>query len=356
MTKVIIIAIIGALFFLTGCSEDVPKGYERQDEAISVKTISPLVGADDHFSTSGRLQASQKTRLSTRIMGLINSIEVNEGDRISGGALAFTIQSSELDARLKQIDSRIETARVQLQEAERNFQRFARLLENQSATQREYEQAETAFKSASAGLENAKAARSEVLAQYEYTRIRAPFSGVVTRKFAEQGDIANPGMPVVEIERENGLEVLTLVPESRIGLVELNAPVEVELTSSGERVPGTIIQINPSSGDRSAQFEVKVALEQDFTNQFSGMFARVFFPVEETGTRLMIPREHLIRRGDLHGIYTVSQQNTAILRWLRLGKTSGDYVEVVSGLSEGDEYIVEAGSKLYNGALVELNR
>ncbi len=356
MSRVIIIATIGALFFLTGCSDDAPKGYERQDEAISVKTVSPFVAADDHFNTSGRLQASQKTRLSTRIMGLINSIEVDEGDRISRGELAFTIQSTELDARLKQIDSRIETARVQLQEAERNYQRFARLLENQSATQREYEQAETAFKSARAGLENAKAARDEVKAQYDYTRIRAPFSGVVTRKFAEQGDIANPGMPVLEIERENGLEVLTLVPESRIGQVELNGQVEVELTSSGERVPGRIIQINPSSGDRSAQFEVKVELEQDFSRQFSGMFARVFFPVEESRARVMIPREHLIRRGDLHGIYTISQQNTAILRWLRLGKSSGEYVEVVSGLGEGDEYIAEAGSKLYNGAPVELMR
>ena len=82
------------------------------------------------------------------------------------------------------------------------------------------------------------------------------------------------------------------------------------------------------------------------------MFTTVQFPIERKATSemVLIPTEAIVNNGQLSGIYTVSQSNTALLRWLRLGRTYGDQVEVLSGLNSDESYIVSAEGKLYNGA------
>ena len=87
------------------------------------------------------------------------------------------------------------------------------------------------------------------------------------------------------------------------------------------------------------------------------MYATVLFPVEKTqqeNQQILVPKEALVTKGQLSGVYTVSESNTALLRWLRLGKTYGDRVEVLSGLSADESYIVSAEGKLYNGAPVSI--
>jgi hypothetical protein len=100
---------------------------------------------------------------------------------------------------------------------------------------------------------------------------------------------------------------------------------------------------------------VKVLLDASDANILSGMYATVQFPiVQENSKAIMIPNDALVYNGQLTGIYTVSQSNTALLRWLRLGRTVGDKVEVLSGLSADEEFIVSAEGKLYNGVKISL--
>jgi multidrug efflux pump subunit AcrA (membrane-fusion protein) len=100
---------------------------------------------------------------------------------------------------------------------------------------------------------------------------------------------------------------------------------------------------------------VKVLLDPSDANILSGMYATVQFPVAlETSKAIMIPNDAVVHRGQLTGIYTVSQNNTAVLRWVRLGRTFGDKVEVLSGLSADEEYIIKAEGKLYNGVKVSV--
>jgi hypothetical protein len=93
-------------------------------------------------------------------------------------------------------------------------------------------------------------------------------------------------------------------------------------------------------------------MEETDVSILSGMFTTVQFPVEhkEKVGAVLIPIEAIVNNGQLSGLYTISENNTAILRWLRLGKTFGDQVEVLSGLSSNETYIISAEGKLYNGA------
>jgi hypothetical protein len=102
---------------------------------------------------------------------------------------------------------------------------------------------------------------------------------------------------------------------------------------------------------------VKVTLDPVDAPILSGMYTSVMFPVKRNleSNIVLVPIDVIITKGQLSGIYTVSQNQTALLRWLRLGKTFGDKVEVLSGLNADEQYIVSAAGKLYNGAKVKFN-
>ena len=85
------------------------------------------------------------------------------------------------------------------------------------------------------------------------------------------------------------------------------------------------------------------------------MFISVVFPSSEnTNSQVTVPKSALVHKGDLQGIYTVSSSNTAILRWLKLGRSLGDHVEVLSGLAPGEQYVLSAEGKIYNGVKVNI--
>ena len=146
--------------------------------------------------------------------------------------------------------------------------------------------------------------------------------------------------------------------ESDIARLQLNAPVSVQFSSiPGLEIEGTVSEINPSSTNTGSQFEAKVLLntsDSEVKQLYSGMFATVNY---EKGTQpmVLVPKSALVTRGQLVGIYTVSQAGTSLLRWVRTGKTYGDSIEILSGLSDGEKYILSTEGKLFDGALVVRN-
>jgi hypothetical protein len=115
--------------------------------------------------------------------------------------------------------------------------------------------------------------------------------------------------------------------------------------------------VSTSTKNTGGQYLVKVVLYKTEVKLLSGMFTSVQFPIEkkaESNGLILIPKNALIQQGQLNGVYTVANENTAILRWLRIGKTFGDEVEVLSGLSKDEQYIVSSESKLFNGAKVTI--
>ena len=114
--------------------------------------------------------------------------------------------------------------------------------------------------------------------------------------------------------------------------------------------------MSTSAKNTGGQFLVKIDLDKTDANILSGMFTTVQFPVERKAKSAMvlIPNEAIVTNGQLSGIYTVSQSNTAMLRWLRLGRTFGDQIEVLSGLNADEAYIVSAEGKLFNGAKISI--
>jgi hypothetical protein len=172
--------------------------------------------------------------------------------------------------------------------------------------------------------------------------------------------MANPGMPLVSIEGASRLQVTAMVSESDISNVKNGMPVKINVKSLNKEVAGKVSEVSLSAKNTGGQYLVKVTLDKMDKEILSGMFVNVQFPTAKKETTIaksdivMVPETALVKQGQLTGIYTIGSGNVAILRWLRIGKTFGNQVEVLSGLSAEEQYVVSAEGKLFNGAKVSV--
>jgi RND family efflux transporter MFP subunit len=318
-------------------------------QTVSANTNNPVVIA------SGKVQAVNSAQLSTRMMGFVANVPVNVGDKVSQGQLLVAINNADLQAKQAQVNASITEANAAFTNAQKNYDRFKNLFAENSASQKELDDITAQFNMAKARLEGAQQMKNEINAQFAYSNITAPFSGVITSKNIKKGDMANPGQPLISLESPGNFEVIAMVPETEISAIKNNTKVNVSIKSMNETLTGMVTEVSPSAQQTGGQYLVKIILDKTEVNVRSGMFATVVFPIERkdaTTNVVLIPKAALITRGQLSGVYTVSQSNTAVLRWLRLGKTMGDQVEVLSGLQVDETYIVNADAKLYNGVKI----
>ena len=332
-------------------SEPVPFEEERINVVVSKPTSEMTEG---FIQVSGTIQAAERSMVSTRLMGFIDKLRVDVGDRVRKGQLLFSIDAEALNAQTGRLDANIQEAITALDQAQTNYDRYLRLFENNSATKIELEQATTALEMAQSRVEAVKQAKNEVSVQYSYASIKSAITGKVVQKFANDGDIVNPGMPILEIESDDDLELVARIPESHISTVQLKDEVDVHIKSINSTVKGRISEINTSSTYTGGQFLVKIELAEKLENLYAGMFANIKLsdPKQDNNASLLIPKEALIKKGQLNGIYVVSENNQALLRWLRLGRSVDNSVEVLAGLTDSESYVLSAEGKLYNGVPV----
>ena len=292
-------------------------------------------------------------------MGYVTKIHVQVGQKVGAGQLLVSINNTDLQAKKAQVDASILQATAGYNNAKKDYDRFMNLFKQQSASQKELDDMTARYEMAKAGLEGAKQMRNEVMAQFSYSNITAPFSGTVTNTFVKEGDMANPGMPLVSVEGASRLQVTAMVSENDIAAIKKGMPVQVLVKSSNKTLTGKVNEVSSSAKNTGGQYLVKINLDKTDSSVLSGMFVNVQFPIENKTEaiqtdRILVPQTALVQQGQLTGIYTIGEGNTAILRWLRTGKNFGNQVEVLSGLAANEQYIISAEGKLYNGAKVSI--
>lgn len=344
-------------FLLASCGSEDKKSIVDNSPAISVKVNQVETNGNSPFlSVSGKIQATNSADLSTRMMGYVNKVHVNVGDKVRKGQLLVSINNSDLQAKRAQVNAGITEATAAFNNAQKDYNRFKNLLADNSASQKEMDDMTANFEMAKARLESANQMKNEVNAQFAYSNITAPFSGTITSKNVQAGNMANPGMPLISIETPENFEVIAMVPETEISDIIKGTAVNVLVKSINKTIEGEVAEVSSSAKNTGGQYLVKIDLNKTDANILSGMFTTVQFPVMRKGKSEMtlIPKEAIVVNGQLSGVYTVSQSNTAILRWLRLGRTFGNQVQVLSGLNADESYIVSAEGKLYNGAKIAI--
>jgi RND family efflux transporter, MFP subunit len=350
------------LLVISACSQKEKKdSIANTETAIVVSVSTPSGNEQQGWNISGQIEASQSANISSRVMGYITMLKVKVGDHVGKGQLLATISNQEILAKRSQTDAAITEALAAVKSAQKDFDRFTVLYNQQSATAKELDNVTLQYSAAKSRLEAARQMRNEANAMLGYTSLTAPFSGTVTQKLADVGSMANPGMPILTIEQSGSYQVSASVPENVINQIHQGAEAIVTIKSIDKTIKGEVTQINPSSQFTGGQYIIKVSIpDKDKTGLYAGMYANVSIPMKEditvkgAGNAVMVPLSSIENKDQLTGLYTIGNNNTALLRWVRLGKTLGDKVEVLTGLEKNETFIVSADGKLYNGAPVKI--
>lgn len=345
--------------FGSACSSTTDKNAAIEKmPAVQVSVEHPMLNTDNSIAVTGQIESSHSANISTRVMGYITDIKVKAGDRVSKGQLLVTISNEDIRAKMAQADAMISSAQASFKNAEKDFQRFTTLYNQKSATAKELDNVTLQYQAAKAGVQSAKQMKAEANAMLAYTNITAPFSGVVAQKLADAGSIANPGMPILVIEQNNNLRVSAVIPETEINRIHFKSPATISIKSIDKTFTGTITEISPSSIATGGQYVVKIDLPREAQVALkAGMYANINIITKEKSSATnnevaMIPLSAINNIGQLNAIYTVSSDSTALLRYVRLGKTYGANVEILSGLNKDESFIASADGKLYNGVPV----
>lgn len=355
--KYLYISTVALLFaFITSCGSD--KKEKAEISAVVPVKLSSISEATDlsFISASGKIEAENSAEISTRMMGYINKIHVKVGQSVKKGQILVSINDNDLMAKRAQVDAAILQATAAYNNAKKDYDRFVNLFKEQSASQKELDDITARYEMTKASLAGAKEMKKEVLAQFSYSKITAPFSGLITNSFVKEGAMANPGMPLLSIEGSSRLQATVMVSENDIAGIKKGMSANVLIKSLNKRLNAIVSEVSLSAKNTGSQYLVKLDLEEQDATILAGMFVSVQFPVEKVSKseQILIPESALVHRGQLTGVYTVGSENTAILRWLRIGKKMGDQVEVLSGLNSKEQYIVSSDGKLYNGAKVSV--
>jgi RND family efflux transporter MFP subunit len=311
-----------------------------------------------NVDSTGTVHARESATVSAQATGRIQKVLVRAGDSVRSGQILVVLDDTALRASLDQAQAAARAAQneqaaaaAESRLAASTLGRYRQLQMEKSVSPQEMDEVARRSEAASARLEAAqaqtgaaRAQQSEARAMLGYTRLLAPFDGVVTARLADPGTLATPGEPLLQVDRAGALELDATVDESAIGAVHMGMKAEVAINGASlANLSGTVAGIDPAADPSSHSFLVKIALPSA-SQLRAGMYGTVAFA---NGLRqaILIPRSAVVMRGSLACAYVLDGQQIAQLRYLTLGAAHGDFVEVLSGISAGEKLVDEPSDR-----------
>lgn len=277
------------------------------------------------LAVPGTVQSRRRAALSARMPASVTELPYREGQRVQAGAVVVRLDDAAVRAS-------VAAAEAALRVAESDLERTKTLLEKGAATPRELEQVTAAVSGARAQVTGAKDNLS-------YAVLRAPFAGRVAARRVNLGDVVNPGMPLIEIEGEGGLEVRATVQPEIASSLRPGTKLEALVDGQGAPLDATVTVVAPSGDPTTHRFEVKADLPAAGGLR-SGLFARLLISGLSADPRLVVPAAAVFERGGLTGVFVV-RDGRARLRWVAAGARDGDSVEIRAGVEPGERVVLE---------------
>ncbi|MCC6318456.1 MAG: efflux RND transporter periplasmic adaptor subunit [Gemmatimonadaceae bacterium] len=288
------------------------------------------------LDAAGIAEPILQATLSTRLVGAVTAVIVKEGQSVTQGQELVRLDSKEIDAKRAQVQGAIAAAEAAHTEARQQAERIRRLFADSAAPRVQLEAAEAGLERARAALQAARAGEAELLAVSAYAVVRAPFDGIVTRRFVDAGALAAPGTPLVVVQDQRSLRVSVTASPSSVRSLARGSVVEVLVEGTVAR--GTIEGIVPAAV--AGLLTINAVVPNPRGHLVAGGAATMRLP-QGPRTVHLVPSASVRREGDLAGVNVVDGAR-AMTRWVRVGATYGDRVEVLSGLRVGETIVVPA--------------
>ncbi len=372
---VILIMWIGGFF-----SHRVQPGYAAVEGKVvqGVQTAKVEARSTRGFYTvDGTVMANNNAKVATKIMGKILKINVKEGDRVKKGQVLALIDTSDIQQNIKQAKAALEelskgreealaglkAAKAGYEFAKRTYERFKNLYKDNAVSKQQLEEIETKmiaaksqYEAVQAKLKQLDAKEKQVKAKLKFAEImkgygviKAPFDGIIIKKMNDVGDMAAPGMPIFVIG-DNDLRFFAQIDESFVDKVNIGDTFDIHIDSINKTIKGTVVEKNSNIDPMSRSFSVKMKIPY-VEGISSGMYGKFYIPTEAE-KEVFIPKSAVVKWGQLDAVYKVDKEGILHLTFVKLGKTVGDKVQVLSGVQVGDEIVVSGTENACDGCKI----
>ena len=282
----------------------------------------------------GVVEAVNQATLSAQTAGRVLELPYDVDDYVPAGAVVVRFTDVEQQAAQRQAQAQLAAAQAAFREAQADFERISGIYERKLVAKAQLDAATARRDGARAALDAAQAAARSSAEQVDYTVIRAPYTGIVTRRHVQVGEAVRPGQPLISGLSLGQLRLQVDVPQSDIAAIRERRAAEVVLDGGARRIPAREVVAFPYADPQTHTFKVRIELPEEETGLHPGMTAKVAFAVGET-ERLLVPDTALVRRGEVSAVYVVDDQGVT-LRQVRLGHRFGARWEVLAGLAAGE--------------------
>jgi RND family efflux transporter MFP subunit len=398
-TKLILTAVAlltgGSLIWMwLGRGSSEAPGIHRVDADADIPPAA-VARVDRHnventLSISGEFKPFQDVDVHAKVAGYIQQIYVDVGDRVKKGQTIAVLEVPELAAQLTGAEAAVRAAQEQVRKAQGDLQRAksshaaahsaytrlkqaadsrAGLVAQQEVDDSEAKDLETEGQTASAEaeiaaakqqLEMAQANQKQYAAMAGYTRIVAPFAGVITNRYADTGALIAAGtssstqaIAVVRLAETSKLRLVLPVPESVAGQIHLGDPVKVRVQALNQEIEGRVSRFADSLDRQTRTMETEIDFDNRSGRLIPGMYTETRLSLREKKNALTIPLEAISRNGEEATVLAVNPDNIVEERKVRLGSEDSTRVEVLSGLSEGERVIIGNRGEYHNGEKIQ---
>lgn len=333
MKKISAVTLLAAIALVAGCNRQSPPA--RVNAAVpALETVT--VSAQPVAATAlrdGVVEAVNQAVLSAQTGGRVAELLVDVHDTVKAGDVLVRLTDVEQLAAQRNAVAMHAAARAAAHEAKADLDRIRQVYARQLVARAALDQATARADSTQAALDAAAAAVRSAGEQVAYTRVHAPWDGIVAQRRVHQGETVSPGQPLVALFRPGHMRVHVRVPQSDAEGIRAHPQAELVL-DDGQRMAAASVTVFPYADPQTHSYTVRLELAD--TDLLSpGQTVKVAFAGGDS-SRLLIPASSLLGHSEIHAVYVVDGTHV-LLRQLRLGRRDGDMVEVLAGLREGEQ-------------------
>jgi RND family efflux transporter MFP subunit len=394
MTKITAGLVLAAavVFATTGCSRQEAAGKEQAGTSNLVTVAVSKVERRDisqNLRIAAEFRPFQEIDVHAKVAGFVKEIYVDVGSRVKKGQTLAILEVPELRDELQQMDATIRQSEQQVAQAEHEVKRaqasqtvahltYTRLegvrktrpeliaqqdiddaRGKDEAAQAQVEAAQAGLAAASEHVNASTANRARVKSMLEYTKITAPFDGVVTARYADTGARLATGtssekqaLSLIKLSQNGMLRLEIPIPEQDVPLVHPGKKVSVEVQALGRTFEGTVARFADTVDTSTRTMMTEVDVPNPTLQIVPGMYAYVSFPVQEKSSALVVPVQAVSREGDAALAYRINAENKIEILPVTPGIQAGGRLEILSGLAEGDRVAIANTSQLRQGETV----
>ncbi len=292
-------------------------------------------------SAEAVVEAVRQSTVSAQIAGRIVDLRFDVGDRVKKGDVIARIDERAATQAVAASEAQVRSAEATLTNARANYERQRQLFAQKFISQAALDKAEADFKSAESQMKAMLAGAGQAATERSLATIVAPYSGVVSARHVQLGEMATPGKPLMTGFDPSTLRVTATVASSQVPAIQSGGKASVEIPAVGRWIAARAFTVVPAADPRTHSTEVRIDLPEDVQGIYPGVFARAHFVVGRA-PRLMVPREAVLRRGELTAAYVLDEGGAPHLRQIRTGTVADARgIEVLSGLKAGERVAVE---------------